>query len=115
MSTIPASGVDERQGDHDGADEAPRRHTVPLRTVEERGFGVLDDLLVDGPVRLSAEDGPGYVVLTEALFEEWLDDRHEAYVARVQAALADVAAGRVQRYETTEEIMEAIHNYRDEE
>ena len=61
------------------------------------------------------EDHPGYVIMSEALIEEWLDNRHEAYIARVERAMEDVAAGRVTRYESVEAMMEAIHQYRDDD
>lgn len=41
---------------------------------------------------------PRYVVMAEDLYQEWLDDRHEAFVARVRLSLEDVRAGRVHSF-----------------
>jgi len=112
MSRSSASTVEEQRDDEDWL-APPPPNRVPVREIEERGLGAVDDLLRHGPVHVVVDDHPGYVVMSEALFDEWLDDRHEAYVARVKAAIADVEAGRVNRYETTAELMEAIRHYRD--
>lgn len=115
MSSVHAATVEPRPDEGDRSDDAPHWHTIRAEEVAKRGLTALDPLLADGPVRVTVDQGPGYVVMSEALFEEWLDDRHEAYVARVQAALADVAAGRVERYESAEAMMEAIHQFHDDE
>ena len=112
MSTSPASTVEEHRDDEDWL-APPPSNRVPMREIEEHGLGAVDDLLRHGPVHVVVEGHPGYVIMSEALFDEWLDDRREAYVARVKLALADVEAGRINRYETTAELMEAIRRYRD--
>ena len=114
MSTSPASTVEDQQDDEEWLAPLPPNR-VPVREIEERGLGAVDDLLRHGPVHIVVDNHPGYVIMSEALFDEWLDDRHEASVTRVKAALADVEAGRVQRFETTAEVMEAIRNYRDDD
>ena len=113
MSTVPVPDIEEQQEDGDGLEVGPRWHTIASREIEERGFGAVGELLRDGPVRVSVEHRLGYGVMSEALFDKWRDDRHEAYVALVQAALAEVAAGNVQRYDSAEELMAAIKRSRD--
>ena len=112
MSTSPASTVEEQRDDEEWL-APPPPNRVPVGEIEEGGLGAIDDLLRHGPVHVVVDDHPGYVIMSEALFDEWLDDRHEAYVARVQAALAEVEAGNVQRYDSAEELMAAIDRYQD--
>ena len=112
MSTTPVSETDAQRTEDDWL-APPPPNRVPVREIEEHGLGVVDELLRHGPVHVVVEDYPGYVIMSEALFDEWLDDRHEAYVARVKAALAEVEAGNVQRYNSAEALMEAIDRYRD--
>ena len=115
MSPIHAPTVEPRPDQGDGPEDAPSWHTIPAEEIAKRGLAAVDSLLADGPVRVTVERGPGYVIMSQALFDEWLDDRHEAYLARVRLALADLEAGRVERYESAEAMMEAIHRFHDDE
>ena len=71
--------------------------TLPAREIKRRGIGAVDEAIVDGPVHVIRNDELAYVVMSEAQYRELLEERREAYVARVRVALDDVAAGRVQR------------------
>ena len=107
MSSRTAPATDAHtSGDLTG--DAPRRQTMPAREFEARGLAAVDPMLRDGPVHLIDEAGPGYVIMSEELFEEWRTDRHQAYVARVKAALAEVEAGRVERHHSVDALMAAI-------
>ena len=86
-------------------------NTIPAQDIKQRGISAVDELLKNGPVHVITRNRPQYVVLDEEQYEELVEAQHEAYIARVKAALADVAAGRVYRFDTTEEAMEAIRNF----
>ena len=82
--------------------------TVPAREIKRRGIGVVDAFLCEGPVHVIRNDRPSYVILTEEQYEELVEAMEEAIVARVKASLEDVKAGRIQRYESVQELMAAI-------
>lgn len=83
-------------------------NTVPAQELKRRGLAALDDLIVNGDVHLIRNNRPEYVVLTEARYQELVADAEEAYVARVKASLADLKAGRVRRFASAEELLQAI-------
>jgi len=83
-------------------------NTVPAQELKRRGLAALDDLIVNGDVHLIRNNRPEYVVLTEARYQELVADAEEAYVARVKASLAEVKAGRVRRFASAEELLQAI-------
>lgn len=106
---VPAPEVEEwRQENHDFA-PGSRRKILTKQEVEERGLAAVEELLDQGNVvQIVPEGRPGYVVVPEWLVAHWLDELREAMVDRVQAALADVAAGRVEQYDSVEALMAAI-------
>jgi hypothetical protein len=53
-------------------------------------------------VHIVNADQPRYVVLTEERCRDLLEAEDEAYLARVQASLADVEAGRVRRFDSVD-------------
>jgi PHD/YefM family antitoxin component YafN of YafNO toxin-antitoxin module len=82
--------------------------TISAQEIKRRGISAVDDLLAEGPVHIITRNEPRYVVMDEARYEELVEAHHEAYVARVLASLADVAAGKARRFATVAELMEAI-------
>ena len=72
-------------------------NTLTAQELEQRGLAAVDQALQAGPVHIIDHDQPRYVVLTEQRYRDLLEAEDEAYVARVQASLADVEAGRVRR------------------
>lgn len=78
--------------------------TIAARELKRRGIGAFDELLEEGPVYVIKNDRPRYVLLTAEQFEEFVEDQHEAEIARVKASLADEEAGRL-RHVTVEELM----------
>ena len=90
-------------------------NTISAQEIARRGIGAVDEHLERGPVHVVLKDSPRYVVMSEAQYDEFRDSLHEAYIARVKASLADVEAGRVYRFDTVDEMMEAIKNYPDDE
>ena len=82
--------------------------TIPAREIKRRGIGAVDEAIVNGPVHIVRNDELAHVVLSEAQYRDLLEDSHEAYVARVRAALGDVAAGRVERV-TAQQPIDEFH------
>ncbi|MGD9686169.1 MAG: hypothetical protein AB7U43_04250 [Desulfobacter sp.] len=83
-------------------------NTVPAQELKRRGLAALDDLIVNGDVHLIRNNRPEYVVLTEARYQQLVADAEEAYMARVKASLEEVKAGRVRRFASAEELLQAI-------
>jgi hypothetical protein len=82
--------------------------TIPAREIKRRGISAVDEALKEGPVHVIKGDRPTYVILDEAHYEALVEGYQEAYVARVKAALEDVAAGRVRRFESADELIAEI-------
>lgn len=83
-------------------------NTIPAQELKRRGIAAVDDLIAAGDVHVIRNNRPEYVVLTEARYAELVAEAEEAYVARVKAALEDVKAGRVQRFATADELLQAL-------
>jgi hypothetical protein len=66
-------------------------------------------------VHLVRDDEPRYVVLSEEDYAELLEGYAEAQLAPIRASLEEAAAGRVQRFETTAELMAAIDDADDDD
>lgn len=72
-------------------------NTLPAHEIKRRGIAAVDDLIESGAVHIIRNNQPQYVVLSEGQYRELIEARDEAYVARVQASLKDLKAGRVKR------------------
>jgi PHD/YefM family antitoxin component YafN of YafNO toxin-antitoxin module len=72
-------------------------NTIPAQEIKRRGIAVVDDIIANGDVHVIRNNKPQYVVLSEARYQALLEAQDEAYMARVQASLADIKAGRVRR------------------
>ncbi len=72
-------------------------NTIPAQEIKRRGIGAVDDLIETGAVHVIKNNQPRYVVLLEGQYQELVEARDEAYLARVQASLEDLKAGRVRR------------------
>jgi PHD/YefM family antitoxin component YafN of YafNO toxin-antitoxin module len=83
-------------------------NTLTTQELEQRGLAAVDEALQAGPVHIVDEDRPRFVVLSEERYRDLLEAEDEAYVARVQASLADAEAGRVRRFDSVNEMMQAL-------
>ena len=83
-------------------------NTIPAQEIKRRGVAALDDLIAQGDVHIIRNNQLQYVVLSEARYAELLEAQEEALVARVRASLEDLKAGRVRRFTSAEEIIEAM-------
>jgi PHD/YefM family antitoxin component YafN of YafNO toxin-antitoxin module len=72
-------------------------NTLTTQELERRGLAAVAEALQAGPVRIVEDDRPRFVVLTVERYRDLLEAEDEAYVARVQASLADVEAGQIRR------------------
>jgi PHD/YefM family antitoxin component YafN of YafNO toxin-antitoxin module len=83
-------------------------NTIPAQELKRRGIAAVDGLIESGDVHVIRNNRPEYVVLTEERYRELVADAEEAYAARVKASLEDVAAGRVRKFATAEELLQAF-------
>ncbi len=82
--------------------------TIPAREIKRRGISAVDDELKQGPVQVIQHDEPRYVVLSMEQYRELQAEREEAMLLRIQAARADVEAGRFKRMSAQELMGEAL-------
>lgn len=82
--------------------------TISAQEITRRGIHAVDDLMVAGPVYIITHNEPRYVVMEKTRYEGLVEGYQEGYAARIRAALADVAAGKVQRFDSADELMAAI-------
>jgi len=83
-------------------------NTIPAQELKRRGIAAVDDLIASGDVHVIRNNRPEYVVLSEARYAELVADAEEAYVARVKASLEDVKAGRVRKFASADELLQAL-------
>ena len=83
-------------------------NTIPAQEIKRRGIAAVDGLIESGDVHVIRNNRPEYVVLTEARYQELVAEAEEAYVARVKASLEDVKAGRVRRFASADELLQAL-------
>lgn len=68
----------------------------------------MDGLIETGDVHIIKNNQPQYVVLSEVRYWELIEAQDEAYAARVRASLEDLKAGRVRRFVSAEELLNAL-------
>jgi|ERR1039457_1109910 PHD/YefM family antitoxin component YafN of YafNO toxin-antitoxin module len=83
-------------------------NTIPAQEIKRRGITAVDKLIAAGDVHVIRNNRPEYVVLTEERYRELVAEVEEAYVARVKASLEDVKAGRVRRFASVDELLQAL-------
>jgi PHD/YefM family antitoxin component YafN of YafNO toxin-antitoxin module len=83
-------------------------NTIPAQELKRRGIAAVDGLIASGDVHVIRNNRPEYVILSEERYKELVAEAEEAYVARVKASLEDVKAGRVRRFASAEELLQAL-------
>lgn len=83
-------------------------NTIPAQEIKRRGIVAVDGLIAKGDVHVIRNNRPEYVVLTEERYQELVAEAEESYVARVKASLEDVKAGRVRRFASVDELLQAL-------
>lgn len=90
-------------------------NTIPAQVIKQRGISAVDEHLKKGPVHVITRNEPRYVVMDEQQYRDLVEVHNEAYYARVREGLADIEAGRVYRFNSTPEMMEAIDRFNEDE
>jgi len=83
-------------------------NTIPAQEIKRRGIAAVDELIAKGPVHIIRNNRPQYVVLSQERYQEIVEAQEEAYEAGVLASLNDLRAGRVHRFGSVEELMQAL-------
>ncbi|RJP45537.1 MAG: prevent-host-death protein [Desulfobacteraceae bacterium] len=83
-------------------------NTIPAQEIKRRGISAVDDLIKTGDVHIIKNNQPQYVVLSEKRYRELLEAQEEACSARVRASLEDLKAGRVQRFASAKDLLNAL-------
>ncbi len=83
-------------------------NTMPAQEIKRRGIAAVDDLIETGDVHIIKNNQPRYVVLSEVRYRELIEAQEEAYTARVRASLEDLKAGKVRRFATAQELLNAL-------
>ncbi len=83
-------------------------NTIPAQELKRRGIAAVDGLIKSGDVHVIRNNRPEYVVLTEERYKQLIAEAEESYVARVKASLDDVKAGRVRRFASADELLQAL-------
>ncbi|MBC7963750.1 MAG: prevent-host-death protein [Steroidobacteraceae bacterium] len=83
-------------------------NTIPAQEIKRRGIAAVDAMITTGDVHVIRNNKPEYVVLTEARYQDLVAEAEEAYVARVKASLEDVKAGRVRKFASVDELLQAL-------
>ena len=84
--------------------------TIPAQEIKRRGISAVDDLICKGDVHIIKNNQPQYVVLSEMRYRELMVDQGEelGYTERVLASMEDVKAGRVRRFSSAQELINAL-------
>jgi len=83
-------------------------NSIPAQEIKRRGISAVDEALRDGPVHIIKNNRPQYVVLSEDRYTELLAIRQESERASLRASLADLKAGRVNRYQNVDTLMRQL-------
>ncbi|WP_298436295.1 prevent-host-death protein [Geobacter sp.] len=83
-------------------------NTIPAQELKRRGIAAVDGLIEAGDVHVIRNNRPEYVILSEERYRELVAEAEEAYVARVKASLEDVKAGRVRKFASADELLQAL-------
>lgn len=83
-------------------------NTIPAQEIKRRGIAAVDELIEKGDLHVIRNNRPQYVVLTEERYQELVAEAQEAYLARVRTALEDAKAGRVQKFTSAADLLQAL-------
>ena len=83
-------------------------NTMPAQEIKRRGIAAVDDLIETGDVHIIKNNQPRYVVLSEVRYRELIEAQEEAYTARVRTSLEELKAGRVRRFASAQELLNAL-------
>ena len=81
---------------------------VPAQEIKRRGIAAVDDLIAKGDLHVIRNNQLQYVVLSEERYQHLIASEQEAHYARVRASLEDVKDGKVKKFKTAAELLEAL-------
>lgn len=84
-------------------------NTIPAQEIKRRGITAVDGMIAMGDVHVIRNNRPEYVVLTEARYQELVAEVNESYLARVKESLQDYKAGRVRKFASADELLQALN------
>ena len=67
-------------------------NTIAAQDIKRRGMKAVDEIIDEGPVHVIKNNRPQYVILSEELYNDLVEEHSAAYVARVRTSLKDVKA-----------------------
>jgi PHD/YefM family antitoxin component YafN of YafNO toxin-antitoxin module len=85
-------------------------NSIPAQDIKRRGISAVDDALREGPVHIIKNNRPSYVVLSEAAYAELLESSRDSARERLRESLADLQAGRTQRYDDADALMRVLES-----
>jgi PHD/YefM family antitoxin component YafN of YafNO toxin-antitoxin module len=85
-------------------------NSIPAQEIKRRGISAVDEALRDGPVHVIKNNRPSYVVLSEAAYAELLESSRDAAMASLRESLQDLEAGRTNRNENADALMQALED-----
>lgn len=68
----------------------------------------MDELIAKGDLHIIRNNQPQYVVLSEKRYQKLPEAQEEAYEAHIRASLEDLKAGRVRRFASADELLDAL-------
>ena len=83
-------------------------NTIPAQEIKRRGIAAVDDAIGRGDVHVIRNNQPQYVVMSEERYQALIAAEEEAHYGRVKAALGEVKAGKVKKFKTAGELLQAI-------
>ena len=83
-------------------------NTIPAQEIKRRGIAAVDGMIAMGDVHVIRNNRPEYVVLTEARYQELVAEVNESYLARVKESLQGYKAGRVRKFASADELLQAL-------
>jgi PHD/YefM family antitoxin component YafN of YafNO toxin-antitoxin module len=83
-------------------------NTIAAQDIKRRGMKAVDEIIEEGPVHVIKNNRPQYVILSEELYNDLIEEHSAAYVARVRASLKDAKEKRVHQFKNAEELLRAI-------
>ncbi|MFQ5661548.1 MAG: prevent-host-death protein [Gammaproteobacteria bacterium] len=84
-------------------------NTIPALEIKRRGIAAVDEQIKSGPVHVIKNNRPQYVVMTEAAYQNLLEEMDDAWALRIKRSLEEAAAGQVKRG-TADELIQEIYS-----
>jgi PHD/YefM family antitoxin component YafN of YafNO toxin-antitoxin module len=95
-------------GTESSTERSEAMNTIPAQEIKRRGIAAVDELIAKGDLHIIRNNQPQYVVLSQKRYEDLLEAEEEAAEARLRASLADLKAGRVRRFASADELIQAL-------